>query len=291
MSEAYRAGRGSAAIRDERDVGAYLATRLPATYAAVAAALDAVMERAPSLAPKSLLDVGAGPGTASWAAVERWRSIEAVRMTDSNARFLAAAETLARASPHPALSTASIERADVAAAEFARFDAIIAGYALGELQESAFAAALRKLWTACAGVMLIVEPGTPAGFERVLEARRLLIELGARIVAPCPGPYACPMAEPAWCHFAVRLQRSRAHLRTKGADVPFEDEKFSYLAVAREGIALEPIAGRIVAPPRRLKPEMRLTVCGDGSFAERAIPSRDRPAFKRALKKRWGDAI
>jgi ribosomal protein RSM22 (predicted rRNA methylase) len=99
------------------------------------------------------------------------------------------------------------------------------------------------------------------------------------------------MAAPKWCHFAVRLPRSRAHLRAKDAEVPFEDEKFSYLAVAREGIALGPIAGRIVAPPRRLKPEIRLTVCADGVIAERTIPSRDKPAFKIATKKTWGDAV
>jgi ribosomal protein RSM22 (predicted rRNA methylase) len=99
------------------------------------------------------------------------------------------------------------------------------------------------------------------------------------------------MTAPAWCHFAIRLPRSRAHLRAKIAEVPFEDEKFSYLAVAREGIALAPIAGRIVAPPRRFKPELKLTVCAEGKISEHAIAARDKSAFKHALKKDWGDAI
>ena len=38
---------------------------------------------------------------------------------------------------------------------------------------------------------------------------------------------------PDWCHFTQRLPRSRAHKQIKEADVPFEDEKFSYVALTR----------------------------------------------------------
>jgi ribosomal protein RSM22 (predicted rRNA methylase) len=293
MSAAYRDGAASArAIRDASDIGAYLAARLPATYAAISAALEATDERMPGFKPASLLDAGAGPGTASWAAAGRWPALERIAMLDSSPQFLSAAEVLARSSANAALRSAAITRGDLAAIEEASaFDVVIAGYALGELPASARARTIQRLWQACRGVLLIVEPGTPSGFERILAARQLLLEQGARIAAPCPGAYACPMAAPKWCHFAVRLPRSRAHLRAKDAEVPFEDEKFSYLAVAREGLALEPVTGRIVAPPRRLKPEVRLTVCAGGAISERVIPSRDKPAFKAAAKKNWGDAI
>ena len=38
-----------------------------------------------------------------------------------------------------------------------------------------------------------------------------------------------------WCHFSVRLPRSREHMHAKRAKVPFEDERFAYLAVSRMG--------------------------------------------------------
>ena len=53
-------------------VKAYLAARLPATYAAVRASMAYVAEAAPEFAPKSLLDIGAGPGTVLWAAADCW---------------------------------------------------------------------------------------------------------------------------------------------------------------------------------------------------------------------------
>src|ERR1700730_686341 len=67
ISETYRSGGGSAAIRTEADALAYALARLPAAYAAVAASLNALCEVRPDFAPKILLDIGAGPGTATWA--------------------------------------------------------------------------------------------------------------------------------------------------------------------------------------------------------------------------------
>ena len=74
ISETYRGGGGSAAIRTEADALAYALSRMPATYAAVTASLNALVEIRPDFAPTSLLDVGAGPGTATWAAAETFSS-------------------------------------------------------------------------------------------------------------------------------------------------------------------------------------------------------------------------
>ena len=70
ISQTYRDGGGSGTIRTEIDALAYALVRMPATYAAVTASLNALHEITPRFAPASLLDVGAGPGTATWAAAE-----------------------------------------------------------------------------------------------------------------------------------------------------------------------------------------------------------------------------
>src|SRR5271154_4822978 len=75
ISQTYRGGGNSTAIRTEADALAYALARMPATYAAVTASLNALGEIRPDFAPISLLDVGAGPGTASWAAAEAWPSL------------------------------------------------------------------------------------------------------------------------------------------------------------------------------------------------------------------------
>src|SRR5215471_21069640 len=70
ISKSYRGGGTSEAIRSEIDALAYALARMPATYAAVAACFKALRDIWSDFAPKTLLDVGAGPGTASFAAAE-----------------------------------------------------------------------------------------------------------------------------------------------------------------------------------------------------------------------------
>ena len=154
------------------------------------------------------------------------------------------------------------------------------------------AAWLGKLWAACTGALVVVEPGTPAGYQRILTARRWLIEQGAVIAAPCPHAAACPLQPPDWCHFAVRLPRSRDHLHLKQAEVPYEDEKFSYLIAVRPEMRPQPFAARVLTPPAHGKIGVTLRLCRtDGTAAAVTVPKRDSAAYAAVQKKRWGDAL
>src|SRR3974390_581672 len=84
ISKTYREGGRSMTIASDPDALAYALVRMPATYAAVAACLNAVQEITPDFAPKDLLDVGAGPGTASFAAAEAFSSLEDFTLLDAN---------------------------------------------------------------------------------------------------------------------------------------------------------------------------------------------------------------
>ena len=77
LSQRYRSETrdGRLHLGDDLAARAYLATRLPATYAALRASIAAIAELRPDFAPASLLDFGAGPGTALWAAAGRWPSL------------------------------------------------------------------------------------------------------------------------------------------------------------------------------------------------------------------------
>src|ERR1700721_410719 len=96
ISRTYRDGGGSGAIRTEADALAYARARMPATYAAVTASLNALREIRTDFAPNSLLDVGAGPGTATWAAAEAFSSLRTFTLLDANAALHALALDLSR---------------------------------------------------------------------------------------------------------------------------------------------------------------------------------------------------
>jgi ribosomal protein RSM22 (predicted rRNA methylase) len=138
-----------------------------------------------------------------------------------------------------------------------------------------------------ADTLLIVEPGTPAGWRRILDARDLLLKQGAQL-APCPHTRTCPLVAPDWCHFSRRVARSRAHLQAKGAEVPWEDEKFSYLAVARNSTNLP--AARVIAPPRTGSGKVELKLCESNGKAKTVlITKREGARYKQARRLDWGE--
>src|SRR5215468_6151551 len=85
QSRHYRAGGGSRQIATLDDVLAYAFARLPATYAATAAVFNAMGETLPAFQPRTMLDVGAGPGTAAFAAVPAFETLVDIRLIDANA--------------------------------------------------------------------------------------------------------------------------------------------------------------------------------------------------------------
>jgi ribosomal protein RSM22 (predicted rRNA methylase) len=289
ISQNYRSRGDSLTIRSEADALAYALARMPATYAAITASLNALGEIAPDFAPKTLLDVGAGPGTASWAASEASPSLKTFTLIDANDALRALALDLARGSAR--LGDLRYEKRDaraaLAAAEPA--DLVIASYVIGELNEIERKALGDAMWAKARDTLLVVEPGTPAGYGRVMALRRQLIASGAHVLAPCPHGRTCPLEPPDWCHFSQRLARSQAHKQIKGAALPFEDEKFSYVALSRSAAARHP--SRVLAPPAVGKVEISAKLCTAGGLATAKVPRRDKTAYTRARRWRWGSAV
>jgi ribosomal protein RSM22 (predicted rRNA methylase) len=169
-------------------------------------------------------------------------------------------------------------------------DLVTIAYVLNELDPDARQPALQTLWRLTADTLVIVEPGTPAGWQRILAARRQLIGQGAHMIAPCPHAGACPLQLPDWCHFVRRVARSRIHRRAKGADAPWEDEKFSYVAVSRK--AATAAGARVIARPRKASGRVTLKLCRpDGSAGGQLFSRRDGALFRRASRSVWGDSL
>ena len=289
ISRTYRDGGNSGAIASEADALAYALARMPATYAAVTASLNALCELRPDFAPASLLDVGAGPGTASWAAAETFASLRSFALLDANAALRALALDLCRDSTRlKGMIYHRGEARTAALADAAPADLVVASYMIGEIGDAERSALAERLWAKARDTLLIVEPGTPAGSARVIALREQLITAGAHVAAPCPHDGACPLAAPDWCHFTQRLPRLRAHMQLKGAELPFEDEKFSYAALTRTPGARR--FARVLAQPVVSKVEVTAKLCTAGGLRIAKLPHRDKTTYARARRWRWGDA-
>jgi ribosomal protein RSM22 (predicted rRNA methylase) len=289
ISQTYRNGGTSSAIASETDALAYALARMPATYAAVAASLNALLEMRPDFAPQSLLDVGAGPGTASWAAAAAFPTLANFALLDANPALRTLALGFTKDSSRLHAANYQLGPARALLATTGEADLVIAGYLIGELGENERADLADAMWAKTRDTLVIVEPGTPAGYARIIAGRAQLIASGAHVAAPCPHDRACPLQAPGWCHFAQRLPRSRAHMQMKGAEVPFEDEKFSYVVLTRTPLTQHP--SRVLAPPAVGKAEIAAKLCTPDGLALAQVPRRDKAAYARARRWNWGDAV
>ena len=289
ISQSYRGGGNSAAIKSEADALAYALARMPATYAAVTASLNALGEIRPDFAPENLLDVGAGPGTATWAAAETWPSLQRFTLLDANGALRELALDLGRGSTRLRDIDYQHHEAASALAGAESADLVIASYLIGEMDDAARENLAALMWAKTRETLVVVEPGTPAGHARIIALRAQLIGLGAHVAAPCPHDNPCPLQPPDWCHFTQRLQRSQAHRQIKGAELPFEDEKFSYVALTRAPVASR--LARVLAQPIVGKVEVTAKLCASGGLEIARVPRRAKEHYARARRWRWGDAV
>jgi ribosomal protein RSM22 (predicted rRNA methylase) len=289
ISQTYRDGGGSSAIRSEADALAYALARMPATYAAVSASLNALREIRPDFAPTSLVDVGAGPGTAAWAAAAAFPSLTSFALLDANSALRTLALDLGGDSTRLRKMTYQHGEARAALADSEAADLVIASYMIGEIGDAQRTALAELMWAKTRDTLLIVEPGTPAGYGRIIALRRQLIAAGANVAAPCPHARECPLLTPDWCHFTQRLPRLRAHKQLKSAELPYEDEKFSFVALSRAPAARHP--ARVIAQPVVTKVAVTARLCTDQGILNASATRRQKAAYQRFKKIAWGDAI
>lgn len=284
LSSSYRRGANSSTV----DIAAYMVSRVPATYTANIKVHEEMARALPDFAPRSLLDIGTGPGTATWAALVHWPSLETITQCEQDQSFAWLAAKLNLESDLPALEAATLlQKPESSLPLDVEADLVVASYMLAELPHHAMPAVAQRLWERTLQVLILIEPGTPQGFARLRSIRDALLGQGAFVIAPCTHQNACPMTGSNWCHFKTRVQRSRDHMHAKQAKVPFEDEAFSYLIVSRKPILQS--GSRVVAPVSVNKIAATLPVCNATGLGDEVIASRNKPAYKRAKKIGWGD--
>ena len=171
-------------------------------------------------------------------------------------------------------------------------DLVTVSYVLNELSPQDQLKVIHKAFLATDQLLVIVEPGTPKGFGNILRAREFLIKQGAHIVAPCTHNHPCPLAQSwqegrDWCHFSVRVPRNKYHLLAKGATLPYEDEKYSYLVVSPLPVATP--QSRIIKKPIINSGHVILDVCDTDGLHRTTVSKSKGEAYKRARDAEWGD--
>lgn len=219
----------------------YLCVRMPATYAVLCRVFQEFE------VPQTVIDCGAGPGTSLWALPNH-----SITLIEHDPFFVKLGKQLA---PHAdaVWKTQTFFQFDE------RADMILFSFSLNEIPPSKLSDTISHAHEKTDNFIVIIEPGTPEGFERVRKVRSLLLDLGMSLHAPCPHQNACPMEGDNWCHFSVRLPRTSLHRKIKKGSLGFEDEKFSYVVASKK--PHKPSGARILRHPHKKKGHVLLDLC------------------------------
>jgi ribosomal protein RSM22 (predicted rRNA methylase) len=279
LSQRYRSGSPPKTfMENEGHRLAYLLTRMPATYAAIAHVLEKTCETI-----ESFLDLGAGPGTGLWAIKEHFPQIKKITCFEKDKSLIALGKRLAEG-----ISANWVTGDLEGAPNFEPHDLVLLSYALGELKEQE--SLLNKAWEATKKLLILIEPGTPLGFSRIRRMRELLITAGGNLIAPCPHKESCPMKEGNWCHFTARLSRTSLHRKLKGGQLGYEDEKFSYIVFSKTNY-IPSGSGRILRHPKKQSGFVELQLCTQEGLQRTTFSKKDSQNYRLARKLEWGDLI
>lgn len=290
LTERYREQKRNAFMSTEAHRCAYVGTRLPATYAVLLSILQQCQPHIAGEEIHSVLDLGAGPGSVMWAACAVFSQIEKISLIERDRALADLGKRLATDSLSKAIREAKWQIENLEQIKtLPQHDLVVLSYAIGELSPVAIRPLIEACYNAMGKVLIVVEPGTPAGFERIRSVRQHLISLGGQMLAPCPHALECPMANGDWCHFSTRLERTSFHRRLKQGALGYEDEKFSYVVFSKTTCELP--ESRILRHPIRHSGHVNLTLCTKDGLKQVTVSRRTPEAYRKAKKADWGDAF
>ncbi|KAJ3364383.1 Methyltransferase-like protein 17, mitochondrial [Allomyces javanicus] len=278
---------------------AYLVSRMPHNFVAVDRALRELFKIRPDFIPASALDLGTGPGTAIWALRDTTAGAAThVTAVDVNASMLGVAAEVGKAAKwHENVVFSEFMPANPNAA----FDLTMTAYLLSEVEDPKMRANLIKtMWDLTGDTLVVVDRGTPLGFQRIVEVRDWVIKQGnGTVLAPCPHMNTCPLANDKtrdWCHFAQRMQLPHKTQLVRKTPTNIDDVKFSYL-ILRKTLSTDSSSTapsphpRVLSPPMKRGGHVLLDVCAPtGQAARLVVPkSMGKDIYKDARKVGWGD--
>lgn len=278
-------GKGKKLLTEQNEAISYAISRMPATYAAVYSAVSQTIDNYDENL-QTLFDIGAGTGAAAWA-VNDLVEITDVKCFEREKNMIKIGKKLMS---NTELNKVKWEQFDILQDDITeKADIVVTSYMINELPENEQDIVIEKLWSATNKLLIIIEPGTPAGFKNVLKVRKKLLKDGGYIVAPCTHQGECPISKDDWCAFYARVFRSSIHKQAKKGELGYEDEKFSYIAFSK--VPTQNTESRILRHPQICKGYVNVKLCTKDGIQEKKYSKKDGEIYKKVRKLDAGEKI
>lgn len=297
---AKRVKRGINYIKDLDDAFGYLALKVTSTYSHIYGALRNIRELNPSWNPVSVLDIGSGPGTAIWAALELFPSLKIGTAIERNKNFIELGKTILKSLPRIKVDWQAIDLINSIPELSESFDLVVIANVLNEMDEKTRNTSLEFANKHCKGILVVIEPGTPYGFESLVQTSKQLNSENILIAPYIENSFINSEK----INFVEKIKRPEFQKRVRQIqrknDTPdksrvlppsdWEESKYYYLAYSKFKPEFSPV-GRLIDKPKLSKPFVELKVLTKEGIKIERIFKKDKARYKLAKKFKWGNTI
>lgn len=256
------------------DSAVYAISRMPATFAVIYTLLNDLIKQNKLKEISSVSDVGSGTGAGFFACREIFDDVS-ISLFERDNKMIQIFDKFE--------TGVSVQRFDFLRDEIAeKSDLVMSNYVFSELNEEGRRKALKKMLDASKKYVLIVDTGTPRTYENFMKLKKLAIDEGYKILAPCKSE-KCGLKND-YCQFYARVERSSLLKLSKAASLSYEDEKYFYLLISKENQNLESNEKRVIRRPQIKTNFVELKLCTNSGVFDEKFTKKDKVAFKRASK-------
>ena len=274
---------GQSLINKRLEVLAYSIIRMPATFCAINKAIEETLKKY-NISIENALDIGSGTGAGEWAILNNI-DINKITCIEREEEMASLAQKLLEEYKNINCKNQDIVKNRINE----KADLVIVSYMINELQDEVKEDVIKNILESFNKIVIFIELGTPDGFSNIRKIQKIAINNNLNILAPCTSQNECKLPKDDWCHSIVRVERNKIHKFVKDADVPYEDEKFSYIAISKEKI--DNSGARILRHPNISSGFIKVKLCNNGIIEEKTFTKKDKDNFKKIKKLKCGDLI
>ena len=286
-------------LSSKEDVVAYSLFRMPATYAAISKVFEYMNEIYDFKNELfSMVDIGSGTGSSQWASLDYFDINDFYLLERDKNMIDLSKELFSINVENDRFKNINFYQKDFLNLNDEEYkslnkDLCITSYMINEFTSDKKEDIINSLINLTGKVLVVIEPGTPEGFNNIKIVKKLAVEKGLKTIAPCVFyDGECNLPKDEWCK--VRVERSKIQKYIKSGSLGYEDEKFSYIVLVKEELYNKIKRNnklRILRHPNISSGLVRLKVCDDtGKIFEDIITKKDKDLFKEIKKKRMGDS-
>lgn len=276
----------SSVVCNDKQALSYVASRMSETSAIIDNVLKTISKVIDFKDIKVALDLGSGTGSVLWALENYFNDVKIIAIEKEKSMQKYAKILCKDLNFNIEYILEDVLSDNVK--NISGCDLVIESFMLNEMTEKDVVKALDLMMDKCNKYILLVEPGTPKSYQKMMKIRDYVLSKNLKVLLPCMHSEKCPLNND-YCNFSVRLNRSKSLKDIKGGELGYEDEKYFYLLFSKENNSIN-VNNMVVRKPIIRKSCIDLKLCNSsGKVNNITITKKDKENYIKAKKLKHGD--